>query len=139
MSIRKTASSVVSPAVVQPGQHIGLVQVIQFLYGIRQLVPEEPVDQHRTDRNQPGLDMQLLHLVEFRIDYKISEEVLQVMHREDVVRFFVVHHLVRKQPASRKFLPLHRFSIQAAADNIECLFLQGIAVLNQFFLYKFHS
>ena len=79
--------------------------------------------------------MQLLHLVEFRIDYKISEEVLQVMHREDVVRFFVVHHLVRKQPASRKFLPLHRFSIQAAADNIECLFLQGIAVLNQFFLF----
>ena len=127
--------TVVTAPVVQSGQHIGLVQDFQLVHRIRQLIPEEPVDQHSADADQPGFDMQLFQIFQFRIDNKVSEEVLQMMDRENEIRHIVIHHLLGKQLPFRETLTFYRFPVPDTADNFEVLFLQGIPVLVRFLLF----
>ena len=126
--------TIISAAVVQSCQHIRLVQIIQLLHRFCQLVSEEPADQNGTDGNQPGFYMQLLHFLQFRIHNEIPEKILKMVHREDEVRFFILHHLIRKQLPLPQTLPADRFPVPGSAHNVKGLFLQGIAVSNEFLL-----
>ena len=65
--------------------------------------------------------MKLSQLLELRVHDKISQKILEMVNREDVIGRIVVHHFRREKLAIGQALPFYGLSVQDAADYVKAL------------------